>query len=72
MPESITTDKAGGLHAAYGVVWPEVPHLLCRWHINKDVKSYYQKHWLIRTENQVSNEKRKAIIDEKVKEFVDL
>jgi MULE transposase domain len=71
-PESITTDKAGGLHAACGVVWPEVPHLLCRWHIDKDVKSYYQNHWLIRTQNHVSNEARKAIIDEKVKEFTDL
>jgi len=29
-PESITIDKAGGLHNACSVVWPEVPHLLCR------------------------------------------
>lgn len=44
IPESITTDKAGGLHNVCSVVWPEVPHLLCRWHIDKDVKGYCQKH----------------------------
>jgi len=67
-PESITTDKAGGLHNACAAVWPEVPHLLCRWHIDKDVKAYCQKHWLERT-NHLSNEARKAVIDERLKEF---
>lgn len=71
-PESITTDKAGGVHKACSVVWPEVPHLLCRWHINKDVKRYCQKHWLMRTEDQGSNDMRKTIIDENVKEFMNL
>lgn len=71
-PESITTDKAGGVHKACSVVWPEVPHLLYRWHINKDVKRYYQKHWLMRTEDQGSNDMRKIIINEKVKKFINL
>ncbi|ERF75446.1 hypothetical protein EPUS_00239 [Endocarpon pusillum Z07020] len=67
-PESITTDKAGGLHNACAAVWPEVPHLLCRWHIDKDVKAYCQKHWLERTDH-LSNEARRAVIDERLKEF---
>ena len=70
-PESITTDKAGGLHNACGVVWPEVPHLLCRWHIDKDVRGYCQKHWLVHTENRISNDDRKTEIDENVKEFAE-
>ena len=72
IPESITTDKAGGVHKACSVIWPEVPHLLCRWHIDKDVKGYCQKHWLARTEDQVSNDVRKTIINENVKEFMTL
>lgn len=68
--ESITTDKAGGLHNACAAVWSEVPYLLCRWHIDKDVKTYCQKHWLERT-NRLSNEARKAVIDERLKEFND-
>ena len=71
IPESITTDKAGGLHNVCSVVWPEVPHLLCRWHIDKDVKGYCQKHWLEVTDRQISNEARKTIIDERVDEFLE-
>ena len=70
-PESITTDKAGGLHNACSIVWPDVPHLLCRWHINKDVKAYCQKHWLVWTE-EISNQERKTLIDGYVKEFTTL
>lgn len=68
VPESITTDKTGGLHNACGAVWPEIPHLLCRWHINKDVRGYCQKHWLEKTPKAMSNKDRKALIDEKVAE----
>ncbi|ERF69733.1 hypothetical protein EPUS_09311 [Endocarpon pusillum Z07020] len=70
IPESITTDKAGGLHNACSVVWPEVPHLLCRWHIDKDVRAYCQKEWLEITDRNISNEARKAIINERVNEFL--
>jgi MULE transposase domain len=72
LPESITTDKAGGLHNACGIIWPEVPHLLCRWHIDKDVKSYIQKHWLERTALYITTEARKAIIEARVKEFTEI
>lgn len=30
LPESITTDKADGLHRVCDRIWSEVPHLLCR------------------------------------------
>jgi len=69
-PESITIDKAGGLHNACSVVWPEVPHLLCRWHIDKDVRGYCQKEWLEITDRNITNEARKAIINERVSEFL--
>jgi MULE transposase domain len=68
-PGPITTDKAGGIHNACSIVWPEVPHLLCRWHINKDVKAYCQKQWLIQT-NRISNQERKSLIDQRFKEFI--
>ena len=48
-----------------------MPHLLCRWHIDKDVKGYCQKHWLEVTDRQISNEARKTIIDERVDEFLE-
>jgi MULE transposase domain len=67
-PESITTDKAGGLHNACSTVWPDVPHLLCRWHIDKDVKAYCQKQWLIQTDH-ISNQERKSLIDRHVTKF---
>ena len=41
VPELITTDKAGSLYNTCGAVWPEIPHFLCHWHINKDIHSYY-------------------------------
>jgi hypothetical protein len=46
LPLSVTTDQAGGLLKALGEVFPEVPHLLCIWHINKRVKAWVQQHWL--------------------------
>jgi hypothetical protein len=46
LPTSFTTDQAGGLLKALQEVFPEVPHLLCIWHINKRVTAWVTKHWL--------------------------
>ena len=42
-PKSITTDKGGGLMKAVEFIFPEVPHLLCIWHVNNDVEAYCRK-----------------------------
>jgi hypothetical protein len=41
-----TTDQAGGLLKALREVFPEVPHLLYIWHINKRVTAWVTQHWL--------------------------
>jgi transposase-like protein len=46
LPLSVTTDQASGLLKALGEVFPEVPHLLCIWYVNKRVKAWVQQHWL--------------------------
>jgi hypothetical protein len=46
LPTSFTTDQAGGLLKALREVFPEVPHLLCIWHINKRVTAWVTQHWL--------------------------
>lgn len=39
-PLCLSTDRAGGLLAALKTIWPNIPHVLCIWHINNDIESY--------------------------------
>ena len=41
-PKVILTDRAWALINALGPVFPDCQHLLCLWHIKKDVQSYCQ------------------------------
>ncbi len=39
-PEVIVTDRKPGLLCVLGLVFPTAKHLLCTWHIKKDVRRY--------------------------------
>ena len=41
-PKVILTDRAWVLINTLGPVFPDCQHLLCLWHIKKDVQSYCQ------------------------------
>jgi hypothetical protein len=45
LPRSITTDKAGGLMNAIESIFPDVPHLLCIWHVNNDIEAHCRELW---------------------------
>jgi hypothetical protein len=42
-PTTITIDKCDALIAALQLVFPQVPRLICIWHINKNVEVYARK-----------------------------
>jgi hypothetical protein len=65
-PTSITTDRAGGLLTALKEVWPEISHLLCIWHINKDVEAHCKQLWRQKFDQQpgqVNAASRKTYVD---------
>jgi hypothetical protein len=65
-PLSITTDKAGGLMKAVEIIYPEVPHLLCIWHVNNDVEAYCRKLWKTEIESikdHTTAEERATFVD---------
>ncbi|KIX02559.1 uncharacterized protein Z518_03471 [Rhinocladiella mackenziei CBS 650.93] len=65
-PTSITTDKAGGLLAALKEVWPQIPHLICVWHVNNDVEAHCKVLWRRKYDNQqghMSAAERKSQVD---------
>ncbi len=39
------SDYEDALRSACTQIWPDVPRLLCLWHINKNVQDYLQKHF---------------------------
>ena len=55
-PAIIITDNDAGLRNAISTVWPSVPSLLCRWHINKNVLTKAQETWRV---NGLDEEERK-------------
>ncbi len=44
-PKVFLSDNEDALRSACAEVWPEVPRLLCLWHINKNVQDRLQKHF---------------------------
>ena len=40
VPEVLVTDRDLGLIRAIRNVFPDVPHLLCIWHVNKNVLAH--------------------------------
>jgi hypothetical protein len=42
LPLTLTTDAAEGIRCALKVVFPDVPHLLCTWHLNNDLEAWYK------------------------------
>jgi len=68
-PLCLSTDRAGGLLAALKVVWPEVPHILCIWHINNDIeahcKTLFRNEWDSKASEaaKASSTERAAFVD---------
>jgi hypothetical protein len=46
-PTIIVTDNDTGLRNSISTVWPSVPSLLCRWHVNKNVLTKAQETWRV-------------------------
>ena len=42
-PGTVTIDKCDALISALGIVFPQVPRLICVWHINKNVEAHARK-----------------------------
>jgi hypothetical protein len=60
LPEAIITDNETALKVALQTCFPDVPQLLCLWHINKNVLAKAQKTW-ITTDAWLSDEERAEI-----------
>jgi hypothetical protein len=56
-PTVIVTDNEGALLKALDNVYPDIPHLLCRWHAEKNVLTKAQEFWRV---TNVSDEDRKV------------
>ncbi|KAI9909156.1 hypothetical protein PsorP6_014851 [Peronosclerospora sorghi] len=62
----ILTDTDLSLKNALTTVYPDVPQLLCIWHINKNVEKAVADYWKINTSNEnneQNKEKRKGFLD---------
>jgi MULE transposase domain len=59
-PSAIITDMAGGLHNACKRVFPDVPLMLCIWHINKNVLKYCGDMWIAETRGILTDEERQV------------
>ena len=46
-PLIIVTDHEQALLNGLRTVYPRVPHLLCRWHTEKNVLQEAKKHWRV-------------------------
>jgi transposase-like protein len=69
------SDDETALKNALRVYWPEVPQLLCVWHINMNVLAEMKDRWINRSEdyNQLAPEehkKQREANQEKKKEFI--
>jgi hypothetical protein len=63
-PKTIISDKAGGMLGAVPLVFPEAYHMLCIWHINKDVEAHCLKLWR-RESNELVYDKQQVYAQEK-------
>ena len=64
--EVFLTDDETNLRSTLKEHFPDIPQLLCLWHVHKNVQTQAQKLWRINTtseqENEVNKEKRKAFM----------
>ena len=44
-PKVFLSDNENALRTAFAELWPDVPRLLCLWHVNKNVQDHLQKHF---------------------------
>jgi len=68
MPSISATDASKALIAAIKEVWPGLPHILCLWHLYKDVESHCKPLWrrsIDSTPNDLTAEQRRSYIDTK-------
>jgi len=56
-PEVIITDNEDALLNALQEVYTQMPHLLCRWHVEKNVLKKASEQWRVK---QVSDDERAA------------
>ena len=63
-PLIIITDNEQALLNAMRTVYPRVPHLLCRWHNEKNVLQEAKKHWRITGVNKEEKDKNQKLLDE--------
>ncbi|KAI9921878.1 hypothetical protein PsorP6_002004 [Peronosclerospora sorghi] len=64
--EDILTDTDLSLKNALTTVYPDVPQMLCIWHVNKNVEKAVADYWKINTSNEnneENKEKRKGFLD---------
>jgi MULE transposase domain len=64
--EVFLTDDKSNLKSALREYFPDIPQLLCLWHVHKNVQTQAQKLWRINTtseeDNEANKEKRKAFM----------
>src|SRR6267378_2841759 len=64
--EVFLTDDETNLRSTLKEHFPDIPQLLCLWHVHKIVQTQAQKLWRINTtseqENEANKEKRKAFM----------
>ena len=71
-PRTIISDASKAALAAIKLIWPEVPHLLCIWHVNKDVEARCKILWkqqIELEEPQLGRAARVVRIGEKWQDF---
>jgi hypothetical protein len=57
-PQTIISDKAGGILGSVPLVFPAAKHMLCIWHINKDVEAHCLKVWRRESDELVYNKQQ--------------
>jgi histone-lysine N-methyltransferase SETD2 len=50
LPGVVASDCDDALTSALAAMWPETKHVLCMWHINKNVSAHAKKHFIVRVE----------------------
>src|SRR6266480_5810173 len=62
-PLIIITDNEQALLNAIRTVYPRVPHLLCRWHNEKNVLQEVKKYWRITSVNKEEKDKNQKLLN---------
>lgn len=63
-PQVFISDQEEALKAAARVLLPDVPQLLCVWHINKNVQTKAQQVW--RDADGTTKEEKKQITEQRL------